>query len=231
MTTLERDAPRPARPRGPYSKTPQRRVDILDAALAVFAGSGYRSGSLREVAAQVGISEAGLLHHFPSKSALLTAVLHHRDELARRVVAFRTDDGLATLSDLVRLARHNAAHPGVVELYTTLSAEATSPGHPAHGYFVERYRNLREQLGASFADLERRGLLAPGLTETSATLSCIALWDGLQVQWLLEKESVDLAGELAAHFGRLLTVPLPDSAPDAGSGAGDVGEAGKARRG
>ena len=209
MTTLERDAPRPGRPRGPYSKTAQRRVDILDAALVVFAESGYRSGSLREVAAQVGISEAGLLHHFPSKGALLTAALDHRDELARQVVTFHVDDGLATLADLVSLARHNAAHPGVVELYCTLSAEATSTHHPAHGYFVDRYRDLRVNLGAAFADLERRGLLVPGLTVPSATASSIALWDGLQVQWLLDTSSVDLPGELAGHFQRLLTVTLP----------------------
>ena len=213
MTTLEHDQPRRSRTRGPYSKTAQRRIDILDAALEVFAQSGYRSGSLREVAAQVGISEAGVLHHFPSKSALLTAVLDHRDGLAREAVAFDAEDGLGTLRDLVALARQNAANPGVVELYCTLSAEATSPDHPAHQYFVDRYRLLRENLRAAFADLEGRGHLSRGVTVRSATVSSIAVWDGLQVQWLLDKDSVDMADELAAHFRRLLTLDVPVEAP------------------
>ena len=210
MTTIEQEAGRRARARGPYSKTARRRIEILDAALDVFAQSGYRSGSLRDVAAQVGISEAGVLHHFPSKSALLTAVLEHRDELARDAVSFDPDDGLATLADLVALARHNAATPGVVELYCTLSAEATSPDHPAHAYFVDRYRELRRNLRAAFADAERRGWLAAGTGVDTATVSTIALWDGLQVQWLLERSSLDMATELAAHLRRLLTVELPD---------------------
>ncbi len=208
MTTLEQDPPRRARARGPYSKTAQRRIEILDAALDVFAQSGYRAGSLREIAAQVGISEAGLLHHFSSKSTLLTAVLDHRDDLAGQAVTFDPEDGPGTLRDLVALARDNAANPGVVELYCTLSAEATSADHPAHQYFVDRYRLLRDNMSAAFADLERRGCLAPGVTVPSATASSIALWDGLQVQWLLERDSVDMADELAAHFRRLLTVDV-----------------------
>jgi AcrR family transcriptional regulator len=213
MSALEQDPVRPTRARGPYSKTAQRRLDILDAALDVFAQSGYRAGSLREVAGQVGISEAGVLHHFPSKSRLLTAVLEHRDELSRQAVAFDPEDGLGTLVDLVDLARHNAATPGVVELYCTLSAEATSPDHPAHGYFVERYRELRRTVGGAFADLERRGHLAPGIDVATATASSIALWDGLQVQWLLEPGAVDMADQLAAHFRRLLVVDLPHERP------------------
>ena len=69
--------------RGPYAKSKQTRRSILDSALQVFAESGYRSGSLRDVAEQVGMSEAGLLHHFTNKSALLSAVLEHRDDVTR----------------------------------------------------------------------------------------------------------------------------------------------------
>jgi hypothetical protein len=46
----------------------------------VFSTSGYRAGSLKDVAVKVGLSQAGLLHHFPSKEALLEALLTLRDE-------------------------------------------------------------------------------------------------------------------------------------------------------
>ena len=195
-------------PRGAYRKSAARRVAILDAALEVFAGSGYRAGSLRAVAERVGMSEAGLLHHFPSKPALLAAVLARRDELSR---AGQTagGDGLAALAELVGIARDNAAAPGIVELYCILSAEATSPEHPAHGYFVDRYARLRATLSASLEDLRRRDLLAPGTSVPGAAASVVAVWDGLQVQWLLDRDAVDVAAGLAAHVGRLVTVPLP----------------------
>ncbi len=85
------------KPRGEYAKSAATRTAILDAALEVFAESGYRAGSLREVAERVGMSEAGLLHHFRSKSALLMAVLDHRDELARALVDFDLPDGVEAL--------------------------------------------------------------------------------------------------------------------------------------
>ena len=58
----------------------------MDAAVEVFATVGYNKGSLREVADRVGMSQAGLLHHFPSKEHLLEAVLTWRDDDARALL-------------------------------------------------------------------------------------------------------------------------------------------------
>ncbi|MBT9607565.1 TetR/AcrR family transcriptional regulator [Microbacterium sp.] len=195
------DRPRtPRRQRGEYAKSEGTRQAILDAALEVFAEAGYRSGSLREIAQRVGMSEAGLLHHFPRKSALLQAVLDHRDELARAIVDFEDDDGVETLRNLVALARHNASVPGVVELYCAVSAEATAPDHPAHDYFRRRYEEVRTSVGRAFERIAAAGRLAPGVNPGRAAVSTIALMDGLQVQWLLDPTSTDMAEALAEYF-------------------------------
>lgn len=197
------------RRRGPYRKTQQVRERILDAGLEVFAQSGYRKGSLREVAERVDMSEAGLLHHFPSKSALLAEVLAHRDARAREIVDIDAEDGLVTLAGLVRLARYNAERPGVVELYCVLSAEATDPSHPAHDYFVSRYQGLRTTIGEIFERAKQAGHLREGVDPYRAACRLIAIWDGLQVQWLLDRDSLDMADDLADHLHRILTVRLP----------------------
>lgn len=197
------------RRRGPYRKTRQVRERILDAGLEVFAQSGYRKGSLREIAERVDMSEAGLLHHFPSKSALLAEVLEHRDARAREIVDLDADDGIATLAGLVQLARDNAERPGVVELYCVLAAEATNPSHPAHGYFVSRYQRLRDSLAGTFEQVRADGKLRDGVDPRRAACRLIAIWDGLQVQWLLDRESIDMAEDLTDHLHRLLTVRLP----------------------
>ncbi|MCP2635195.1 TetR/AcrR family transcriptional regulator [Microbacterium sp. HD4P20] len=193
------------KPRGEYAKSAATRTAILDAALEVFAESGYRAGSLREVAERVGMSEAGLLHHFRSKSALLLAVLDHRDALARELVDFELPDGVEALRGLVALARHNALIPGVVELYCTLSAEATSPTHPAHAYFVNRYESVRASVTASFQRVADSGRLMPGVDPGRAAVATIALMDGLQVQWLLDAESTDMAEALAEAFRAMVS--------------------------
>jgi AcrR family transcriptional regulator len=195
-------------PRGRYAKSDITRAAILDAALEVFALGGFRAGSLRDVALRVGMSEAGLLHHFSSKSRLLAAVLDRRDELAEQLVPRRLDDGVSALRALVALARFNASEPGVVELYSTLSAEATSPTHPAHAYFVRRYAEVRARVHVAFEDLERRGLLRSGVSPDAAARATVAIMDGLQVQWLLDRSLMDMGDELEMFFRTLTTAEI-----------------------
>lgn len=202
----------PRRARGEYAKTRERRKAILDAALEVFAEGGYRSGSLREVALRVGISEAGLLHHFPNKVALLEAVLERRDDRSREMVPLDSDDPHAALRGVVLLAAHNSTVPGVVELYCTLSAESTAPDHPAHAYFARRYETTRAAFVRSFSTLERQGRLRDGVEPQQAAIALIALWDGLQVQWLLDRGIVDIAASLRRFIDALADVEWEEPA-------------------
>ncbi len=56
---------------------------ILDAAERVFGKRGYHAASVREIAAQAGVSKAAVFHHFPTKAALYRAVLERAcEELA-----------------------------------------------------------------------------------------------------------------------------------------------------
>ncbi|MGO1240602.1 MAG: TetR/AcrR family transcriptional regulator, partial [Cellulosimicrobium funkei] len=91
----------------------QRRREILRTAVEVFGEQGFRGSSLREIAARVGISEAGLLHHFGSKAGLLTATLEERD---RRDRVRRGEDeaaGADLLTTIRDQVRRNAETPGL----------------------------------------------------------------------------------------------------------------------
>ncbi|WP_062466741.1 TetR/AcrR family transcriptional regulator [Demequina maris] len=174
------------------------RALILDTALAAFAESGYRGTSVRDIATRCGLTHPALLYHFPTKADLLLAVLGRRDDSEGRAVGFDELHGRALLDHLVDTARRNAARRGVVELYATLSAEATEPGHPAHAYFVARYASLREAVTRAYRELEADGALRPGIAPATAARQLVALMDGLQIQWLLDPD-VDMAEALAAH--------------------------------
>ena len=208
--TQTSSASRKRKPRGEYAKTSAKRTAILDAALEVFAESGYRAGSLRDVAQKVGMSEAGLLHHFPNKSALLAAVLDRRDQHSAERVTFGAPDGAVSLRGLVELAAYNASVPGVVELYCVLSSEATAPDHPAHEYFVGRYEYTRSNIRAAFETLEADGRLMVGVTPERAAVATIAMMDGLQVQWLLDREVIDMAEELKTFFRSFVDIDFDD---------------------
>lgn len=70
----DRSAGAPARGAGTAPSTPDR---ILDAALVSFAGRGYEATSLDALAAGLSLRKQTILYWFPSKEALLAAVLDH----------------------------------------------------------------------------------------------------------------------------------------------------------
>ncbi len=178
-------APRPSGSRGPYAKTEERRTQILETALAVFARRGYRGGSLREIADLVGLSDAGVLHHFGSKQQLLIAVLEHRDAVERRRWS-PEGQGLEFLDGLRGMVEYDATVPGVIRLFATLSAEATDPDHPAHQFFVARYDNVTRHFVARLTTARETGQISADVDLTRAAQLLIAVLDGLQVQWLLD---------------------------------------------
>lgn len=193
----------PAR-RGSYAKSVGRRKAILDAALDVFGRDGYRGGSLRQIAQRVGITEAAILYHFPSKPELLAAVLEYRDRLAFGVSPLDVEHPVEALAGLLRLMRHNASMPQVIALHTVMSAESLSTEHPAHDYYLERYEfivaRLTEILERGLAD----GVVRPEVDAARAARAIVALMDGLQVQWLTDPDIIDMAADLGAYIGGLL---------------------------
>jgi AcrR family transcriptional regulator len=197
-------AAQPRGPRGPYAKTKATRQRILDASLAVFAESGFRSGSLREIAERVGLSDAGLLHHYPSKADLLQATLRHRDEVNLRDFKVDLDDARGVAQGFIDITERNTHQPGVVELFCTLSAEATTADHPAHQYFVERYEWVRGLSTAAFERLRDQGELREGVDPRSAAIQLLSLMDGLQVQWLLDRSAVDMTSEVKRYLDSLV---------------------------
>ncbi|MGW3963545.1 TetR/AcrR family transcriptional regulator [Amycolatopsis sp. NPDC005003] len=193
---------------GGYLKGRIRREDIITAAAVAYGELGYHGSSLREIAKRVGISHAGLLYYFPTKEALLAAVLERRDAEDSEREQLTVPPGLEVLRHFVALAEHNVRHPGIVDLYSRLAAEAVAPDHPAHEYFVRHYRAARDGVHESFEALAARGELRDGVEPGMAALTFIALMDGLQVQWLTVPGDVDLVGSLRFYLQNLLTVPL-----------------------
>src|SRR5208337_4670545 len=65
-------------PAAPRPAAGERREQILRAAMDCFAARGFRGTTTRDIAARVGITEAALYRHFPSKEALYTAIVDEK---------------------------------------------------------------------------------------------------------------------------------------------------------
>ncbi len=191
-----------------YQRGRDTRAVILDAAIKQFAQGGYRGSSLRDIAASAGLTHPGLLYHFPNKASLLRSVLEYRDQVGAKERPVRGEMGLDAFRSLVASAHHNETQRGIVELYAMLSAEATGADHPAHEYFVRRYRSLLEHLTAAYELVAKQGQLRGGIEPAAAAQQLVALLDGLQVQWLLGAQPTPMGDIVTAHINGQLVAPL-----------------------
>jgi AcrR family transcriptional regulator len=196
--------------RGPYAKSSAVRRRIVDAAQEVFAERGYWATTMKEIALRAGISQRGLVHHFAAKEDLLTAVIDLRDDDSAKLMAPLGRPVDAFTSMLVVVAE-NMNRPGLVALYTVLTAEAASPGHPAHERYRERYSLLRTYFSMAFDALREQGELQSPLPSNSLAAEFIALIDGLQLQWLYDPTNVDVEQVLRAFLTSI--IPHIDDLP------------------
>ncbi len=183
----------PTRARGPYAKSVAVRGRILDAARSIFAETGYRATTMKAVAERSGISQRGLVHHFPSKEDLLAAVLAEND--ARVALKIPEGSGAAALRRMVDVAAADAKEPGLIELYAILSAEAVAPDHPAHAYYRRRYETFRAYVQQQFDTERDAGHLSSDLDSATLAGQFTGLLDGLQIQWLYDRD-IDLSDAL-----------------------------------
>jgi AcrR family transcriptional regulator len=121
--------PRPARPpgrssAGPAVRTSARRAGrttgdrILDAALDAFGSRGYEATSLDDLARELGVRKQTILYWYPSKEALLAAVIDRTAlevtvRLERAVAA--AGPGFGRIEGIVRaMSRLVARHPAML---------------------------------------------------------------------------------------------------------------------
>ncbi|WP_345801342.1 TetR/AcrR family transcriptional regulator [Microbacterium sp. AZCO] len=187
--------------KGTYEKGRLRREAIVDAATDRFVEVGYLRASLAQIAADVGITEGGLLHHFPSRMHLLVAVLDRR--LARTAEWWQAEDvegdPVGVMKRIIRTGRQLTAEPGLIELFVKIGAEAADPTSPAHELYAERYADVIQSAAREIASGVDAGYFRDDLDPVRIAREVIAVSDGLQLQWVLAGGELDLVEGIRAH--------------------------------
>lgn len=174
------------RPRRERLSRAERSRRILAAAVEVFGKSGFRDGSLLEVAEAAGMTVPGLLHYYPSKVDLLFATLAEWQQLQSEANAATGQDSVLDSGRAI-LAR-NMQQPGMMRLRVTLTAESTSPSHPAHERMVQRYREVEQFYLIKIQNDAEQGFIEPPSDPRHIARALVTLLDGLQLQMLLNPE-------------------------------------------
>lgn len=196
-------SPAPRTRRAP--KGEKRREELLDAALQLFSLEGYSGASIARIAEMVGISVAGVLHHFPNKVALLMGVLMRRDEVNQRISEEVQVELTLTsfLGGLRQINRSNATAPGVIRAFSILNAESLVETHPAWEWFQSRYVVIHQRMRGRLDHLVLEGEVRGDVDLDALIHQILAMMDGLQLQWLRFPQTVDLVQRFDAYMAQV----------------------------
>lgn len=166
----------------------ERRVEILEAALALFAEKGLHHTKVSEIASRVGVSQGTIYWYFDSKQALFEAAFTSQfDALVEPIYTIAADE---TRSPAAKIADIAAATLGLFLEHTEVVFVMLQ---------VMATQEVANILTHDFRDYYRgfRGLLAPlfvaiGDPDADATASLyLAVLDGLMLQALVDPETFD----------------------------------------
>jgi AcrR family transcriptional regulator len=186
--------------RRPDARTPE----LLEAALHVFAESGYRKTSLDDVARRAGVTKGTIYHYFDTKEALLLAVVEHYQALAFGRIEETLQNRALSETERLRqiITRTFAPAPGGSRPLLTLLIRAIATEVPR---VHERWlRNGPVRLGTLIARViatgQRRGEFN---RQVDAEIAARGLVAGLLLQLMWKQHGKKLP-ELAIDERRLI---------------------------
>jgi AcrR family transcriptional regulator len=179
---------------------------VIDVAAAAFQNGGYAATSVNDILRASGVSGGALHHHFPTKKALVAAVLNER-------IATEVD---ATWAQAVRDAPD--AMTGILSVFggvaDALDAQGSVSGCPLGNIALELSRSddeLRGMIGAEYrkwraAIAEKSAVDGMAAADDFATM-VVALFTGAMSLAKVEQRGAPLR-RCAAQL-RLLAQPAP----------------------
>ena len=181
------------------------RQRILDAAVDVFAEYGFHRFRIKEVAARVNLTEAGVLHHFSSKENLLHAVLEYRELNSKQVIAHLEQlSGLEALDAFPEIAESIVAEPRRLQLYLLLEVEGLTPESSTRDFFMARNIANRKAVTKYIHDAQARGQFREDIDAEFLAREAVAFMDGIGLQWLTEGKTFDLVAAYRSYFDKFI---------------------------
>jgi len=166
-----------------------KRTELLDAAARCFAERGYHATRTADICAQAGMSSGNLFHYFPTKQAVLLALIE-RDgtQTASSVAELATADDpfdalLGLLDDVCRLAADST--------YSGLALEVSALAHRDEDVAV-RFKAGDLGFRKGLEDLLERAAAA-GQLDTDLTTEDAATWIAALVDGMFARVAADPA--------------------------------------
>jgi AcrR family transcriptional regulator len=186
----------------------ERKQQILDAAIAVFARLGFRAARMDDVAEQAGLSKGALYLYYKSKDAIIAALLQRlfAQEFKQLQALVESESKGPVIEQLLTLTRQFAAMlqwmgrlmPIAFEFYAIAGRDKE-----VRQFLKEYFRDYRRLLARLIErGIERRELRDIDAEATAITLT--ALFEGLGLLFFVDAEATRWAEQVETSVQLLL---------------------------
>lgn len=193
-----------------------RRAQLIDTAMALFARNGFSGTTTREIARAAGVNEAIIFRFFPHKDDLYAAILEHKsseactDALVDQLrAAAAAGDDRAVIGTVVRhIVEHHRADPQFLRLMLHSALE----GHSFALQYRERhFAPLHQFLLEYVRQRQQDGRFRAGDSEALVrVILAVPVHHGL-VEGLLPEHNVTFAGDVVAIYTSIVLDGLSSS--------------------
>jgi len=172
----------------------QRKQQILDAAMRVFARKGFHNARMDDIAQEADLSKGTLYWYFRSKDAIIEALVDKMFQWELHTLGQLAADASRSVPERLRQLAHNIVQslefwgqtmPLLYEFY----ALATRPG-PVRDVLQRYYDRYHATLTQMIAEGVRRGELQP-LDADLIAVTMIAQFEGLMLLWVIAPATFD----------------------------------------
>lgn len=168
-----------------------RREQIVDAAMTRFAEGGFHSTGMAEVIAATGLSAGAVYRYFPSKEALIQAIVEER-VLANAAAAFEqildegVDDPVEAIAAGLGIVEAVTARQGVDITKVAVQAWGEALRNPAILEVAQgAYTQMRSYLAAVAHRAKEHGRLGPDADPDELAKMMLSLLMGYVIQRLI----------------------------------------------
>jgi len=179
--------------------------DIIDAAIELFGSRGFKGTTIAAIAERVGLTDAGVLHHFPTKAALIEAALERGLLLqTTRMQELLAPGGLEAIRKMREWGSVMEASPELSSLQIVMSTEGIAPESPVRDYVLQRYTNLHDLIVGLIRQGVERGEIRQGVDADWEASALVAYLDGIRLQYFYSADRLSLTRSVQHYFDLLV---------------------------
>jgi AcrR family transcriptional regulator len=180
-----------------------QRERIVAAAVELLAVKGFRGTTIAQLAEQVGTTHSNLIYYFGSKERLLHEVVAERERQEGPGFFAALESDHPSLTALHAIAHLIVENMAFTRLYVVLGAENFDAGDPLHDFFVDRYRRARGFVEIALNKDMDQGSIRTDINTAQLGREVVATLMGLEIQWLMDPEAIDLLTTVDAYVDAL----------------------------